>query len=194
MSGWMHTFTMAAVPLTITAILAVLLGIWIGRGLRRTEPTAASATVAPDDTPTAVLPVAAEDASGAPDPESDNPSAEPTTFPDQPDLGEQLLAAEERIAVLAGRLESENKRHQIEFGRLESGALAALDGAIAKGNARAIELGDALDEMRKRTRLMQGQIEYWTRRSETLEQFLSERDARLAEITAELDNSRREQG
>ncbi|WP_066910280.1 hypothetical protein [Millisia brevis] len=192
MSGWMHTFTMAAVPLTITAILAVLLGIWIGRGLRRSDP-AATAAVAPDDTPTAVLPVAAPAAPDAAESAPQDGPEEPTTFPEQPDLAEQLVAAEERIAVLAGRLESENKRHQIEFGRLESGALAALDGAIAKGNARAIELGDALDEMRKRSRLMQGQIEYWTRRSETLEQFLSERDARLAEITAELDNSRREQ-
>lgn len=100
----------------------------------------------------------------------------------------ELAAAQSRITALVAELEQATKQHQIEFGRLESGALAALDETIVQGQAREQELADDLEDSRSRLREAERQLDLLQRRFDSLQQSLAQRDARVAELNEQLSN------
>jgi hypothetical protein len=126
----------------------------------RSAPSALAAAVAPTASPAA----GGEPSAGVPEPEPGTAGSDDV-----------------RAAVLAV-----TNQKDAEFGRLESGAVMALERTIASFQARVSDLEARLasSEERRLTLLEQAQDE--RSRSQRLAAALAERDERVADLSAEL--------
>lgn len=163
------------VQIIVLLLIALALGVLLGRMLfsRRAEPVA-------------LAPVAAE-----PTTEPEGPSAkELKLFLDQAQsqiiqLRDQLTTSEAESLRLRTKIRVLADEKETEMGRLESGAIVALESAISKNEELVTELETKLAAAEQAAREAEELLDAERRRSTQLQKALAERDQLLATLTAD---------
>lgn len=109
---------------------------------------------------------------------------------DRSGTAQPLVAAEDRIQELEATLVFLRDEKDTEFGRLETGAIQAMESTIARSTNRVADLesqlADALAELRKH----QDELLTQRRRHEQLQGVLRQRDQRIVELRSTEDPAR----
>ncbi len=211
MSGWMFAVVSAAVPIAVVAVIAWLLGAWFGRATARAAsppPEADPDLVLPEDLspaqwrppgrlggPAPLAPgvvvdprygealdriAEAEKEAAQAEREAARAKQEAAT------VGAEATQAQDEAERLRSELAELAKRSAIEMGRLESGALAALEETIKAGESRQEKLEAQLAEARYSARERDNALELLQQRFDGLQQALAQRDSHIVRLTDQI--------
>jgi chromosome segregation ATPase len=122
------------------------------------------------------------------------PSAPSTTTPPPSDLEpalvnleERLRASESEVLELRRAVSEVSDQKDVEMGRLESGAIRALDSVITTHQQQLASLRDQLDAATETAREHEERLEAERLLSERLRTVLATRDEHIAELTQQLN-------
>jgi hypothetical protein len=103
-------------------------------------------------------------------------------------LRDQLTSSEAESLRLRTKIRVLSDEKETEMGRLESGAIVALESAITKNQELVAELEAKLSASEQTVRETEELLEAERRRTATLQKALAERDQLLATVTADQDS------
>jgi hypothetical protein len=161
MNGVAYLAGQLVVPLVLATLAGVLIGhfAWPRRGL-----AAVPRPAAPPATPP------------APEP----PAAPPDQVPPDADLA----AARDEASALRSALARLTDQKDAEIGRLETGAIQAMESTMASSRERIADLERRLQESVDQCRTLEVRLQSEQGRTARLEASLVERDRRILELSA----------
>jgi chromosome segregation ATPase len=109
-------------------------------------------------------------------------------------LEQRLATSEAEVENLRVAVTTIEDRKEAEMGRLESGAIEALDSLIATHQRRQSALETQLQTAKATARYQERELEAERRRSLRLQAALTERDERIAALTADIAERDRQLG
>jgi hypothetical protein len=101
-------------------------------------------------------------------------------------LEHRLATSEAEVQNLRTAVTTIEDRKEAEMGRLESGAIEALDSLIATHQRRQLALEAQIQAAKSSARFQERELEAERRRSLRLQAALTERDERIAALTADV--------